>query len=159
MKALLLAAAALAAVVASSPSHAQDGPSFNCRYAKASDEVAICQSALLSKLDREMAQLHFSRLGWEYYSSADKRELRAEQRRWLNTSACLRLRFQMYQEHLRRADSRVERVCRRVRQITPKPYRKSLLIDSKIVPRTPAHPECAPDRGYVYPFTDSLTFH
>jgi uncharacterized protein len=31
------------------------GPSFNCRYAREADEVAICQSADLSAQDRQLA--------------------------------------------------------------------------------------------------------
>lgn len=36
--------------------HAQ---SFNCRYAKTPDEVAICQSSYLSGLDQRMSTLYF----------------------------------------------------------------------------------------------------
>jgi uncharacterized protein len=34
--------------------------SFNCRYAKTSDEVLICQEPELSKLDEQMADKYFS---------------------------------------------------------------------------------------------------
>ncbi len=33
--------------------------SFNCRYAKAVDEVTICRSRLLSQLDEQMSQMYF----------------------------------------------------------------------------------------------------
>lgn len=33
--------------------------SFNCRYAKAVDEVTICRSPLLSQLDEQMSQMYF----------------------------------------------------------------------------------------------------
>ena len=35
--------------------HAEEGPSFNCAYAKAPDEVLICQNEELAAQDREMA--------------------------------------------------------------------------------------------------------
>jgi uncharacterized protein len=36
-----------------------DAQSFNCRYAKAVDEVAICRSPLLSQLDEQMSDMYF----------------------------------------------------------------------------------------------------
>lgn len=80
MKQLLLGMTALAAVMTSSPSRAQVGPSFNCAYAKAPDEVLICQNAELATLDREMAALYSA-----YFNSltpAQKREWRANQIDW-----------------------------------------------------------------------------
>ena len=47
MRALLLGAAALAVLATSAKAYDvrdEDGPSFNCRYAKALDEVMICQA-------------------------------------------------------------------------------------------------------------------
>jgi hypothetical protein len=35
------------------------GPSFNCRYAKSSDEVAICQVPKLAEMDVKLASLYF----------------------------------------------------------------------------------------------------
>ena len=59
--------------------------SFNCRYAKLPDEVAICQSDTLSALDEEMASLFYEvtdmlrRQGrWRAL-----RALKRSQRRWL----------------------------------------------------------------------------
>ena len=34
--------------------------SFNCNYARAADEVAICQSRLLSRLDERMSSRYYS---------------------------------------------------------------------------------------------------
>ena len=60
---------------------AQVGPSFNCRYAKAPDEVLICQDEQLAKLDREMAPAYSGWLNNSWIS--DKRWFRAEQGAWL----------------------------------------------------------------------------
>jgi hypothetical protein len=40
------------------PSHAEEGPSFNCRLAKAPDEVLICQTPKLAELDRQLARVY-----------------------------------------------------------------------------------------------------
>ena len=34
--------------------------SYNCRYAKTADEVLICQSSILARLDIEMAEAYYS---------------------------------------------------------------------------------------------------
>jgi hypothetical protein len=56
------------------------GPSFNCNYANAPDEVAICQDKELSSKDREMARIYSvmtnDRVGF--------RHLRSSQAVWLN---------------------------------------------------------------------------
>ena len=85
MKALLLAAAAVAAVMISSPSQAQtgpsfEGPSFNCAYAKAPDEVLICQHADLAALDREMAKRFFEMS--QPLTAAERREMRKDGIDW-----------------------------------------------------------------------------
>jgi uncharacterized protein len=54
----LLAAAAIAAALAGTAHAEPTGPSFNCVYAKMSDEVIICQDAELSAKDRQMAGLY-----------------------------------------------------------------------------------------------------
>jgi uncharacterized protein len=50
----------LTAMLASTWAYAQ-GPSFDCRYAKAPDEIAICHHPDLAVLDSEMANLHHYR--------------------------------------------------------------------------------------------------
>jgi uncharacterized protein len=46
-------------------------PSFNCRYAKAPDEVAVCQDEELGSLDRRMAYLYSMNSKGEYRSQRD----------------------------------------------------------------------------------------
>lgn len=73
--ACLLAAAGLALATPA------DAASFNCRYAKLPSEVAICNSARLSGLDEEMAQLYF-RLTNQAPGRA-VRQIKNEQTNWL----------------------------------------------------------------------------
>ena len=59
MRALLLGAATLAVLATSAHAYyyvdPSKQPSFDCRYAKAPDEVLICESPELAELDRTMA--------------------------------------------------------------------------------------------------------
>jgi len=61
---------------------AASAQSFNCRYARFADEVAICQSPLLSRLDERM-----SRIFYETRNDIDgtRDELDADQDAWLRT--------------------------------------------------------------------------
>ena len=59
------------------------GPSFNCNYAKAPDEVAICQDPKLSELDREMAGFYSGAMN--YYRGASRDSIRRSQAAWLNS--------------------------------------------------------------------------
>ena len=58
------------------------GPSFNCNYAKTPDEVAICQTPELSRLDREMAQLYSEAMN--FYRGAEGVPIRRDQTTCLN---------------------------------------------------------------------------
>jgi uncharacterized protein len=106
MKSLLLGAAALAALATTSAHayyyvDATKQPSFNCRYAKAPDEVLICERPDLAELDRTMAALYSDQYN---ITEADKRrvaietgnrpgdiswpskhQMRADQARWLKS--------------------------------------------------------------------------
>jgi uncharacterized protein len=59
------------------------GPSFNCNYAKAPDEVAVCQTPELSRLDREMARLYSEAMN--YYRGGSRDSIRRDQAAWLNS--------------------------------------------------------------------------
>jgi len=59
--------------------HAQ---SFNCRYARTADEVAICESARLSALDERLSS-RFFRLRDSLYGP-DRARLDRDQAGWLN---------------------------------------------------------------------------
>lgn len=62
-------------------SAASAGPAFNCRYAKLPAEVAICNSAELSGLDRTMSQLYYTaRNRWHGQA---RRNLKNMQKQWL----------------------------------------------------------------------------
>ncbi len=54
--------------------HAQ---SFNCRYATKPDEVLICQSPVLGRLDERMSSLYFALRN--RLSGGERRALEAEQ--------------------------------------------------------------------------------
>ena len=69
----ILAAALLLSTAASAQS-------FNCRYARFADEVAICQSPLLSRLDERL-----SRRFYETRNEVGGAELDAEQDAWLRS--------------------------------------------------------------------------
>jgi uncharacterized protein len=59
------------------------GPSFNCRYAYAPDEVIICQDKDLAAKDREMAQTY----AWALRNNPDPYQtnlIRRTQVVWLN---------------------------------------------------------------------------
>jgi len=73
---LLMALAGLLLVQAA---HAQ---SFNCRYARTADEVAICESARLSVLDERLSR-RFFRLRDSLYGP-DRARLDRDQAAWLN---------------------------------------------------------------------------
>jgi uncharacterized protein len=88
MKRRLLGAAILGAAMLATPAmafsaqaHASEGPSFNCAYAKAPDEVVICQSKELSALDREMASLYL--WGLDNFKGGFGAYLQHTQRDWL----------------------------------------------------------------------------
>jgi uncharacterized protein len=74
----LLLSFAFAVVVAGSPAEAQ---SFNCRYAKAADEVLICQSPRLAGLDERMSSIYF-RLR-NSLPGRQRASLEADQAAWL----------------------------------------------------------------------------
>jgi uncharacterized protein len=74
--------ATIAFVLALVPLAAQ-AQSFNCRTAELPDEILICQSPYLSRLDERMASLYF-RLRNSLYGG-ERRALEADQRRWLNS--------------------------------------------------------------------------
>ena len=83
MRKLILMAAMLGVLAA--PLAQAQAASFNCRYARYPDEVAICQSPSLSALDEEMASLYFDVLQ-RLRQEGDWRALRAIKRgqhRWL----------------------------------------------------------------------------
>ena len=67
----------LTAILASTCAYAQ-GPSFNCRYAKAPDEIAIGDNQDLAVLDLEMANLYHYRNSSGYVG-----DLEDGQRKWL----------------------------------------------------------------------------
>jgi uncharacterized protein len=80
--ALMMLASALCTA---SSAQSEDGPSFYCRYAKAPDEVAICQNPALASDDRRMSSAYFSlrRSAAESGMTDVLRELEATQRKWL----------------------------------------------------------------------------
>lgn len=59
---------------------AASAQSFNCRYARFADEVAICQSPLLSRLDERM-----SRRFYEARNEVGDASLDADQDAWLRS--------------------------------------------------------------------------
>ena len=59
------------------------GPSFNCNYAKAPDEVIICQNRELSSKDREMARIYFFLIN-NASAISHRHFLRSTQATWLN---------------------------------------------------------------------------
>lgn len=63
--------------------HSAQAQSFNCRYAKSPDEVAICQSDRLSRLDQILARLYFSVRNRLY--GGERAALEREQARWLRS--------------------------------------------------------------------------
>jgi len=63
--------------------HDASAQSFDCGKARLATEIAICESARLSRLDEEMASLYF---GLPHYVRQDIKRL---QRRWLRRrNAC-----------------------------------------------------------------------
>jgi len=95
MKAIILAG------VASLLATAVHATSFNCRYAKAADEVLICQDAQLSALDERMSSLYFNlRNSLSGYRRA---ALEDSQSRWLHgRMSCGRDRDCVYDSYVRR---------------------------------------------------------
>ena len=83
----ILVLAVSLAVTSALPNASARAQSFNCHYAKAPDEVLICQLPRLSALDERMASLYFrlrNRL-----QGPRLRLLEAEQAVWLRQrSAC-----------------------------------------------------------------------
>ncbi len=95
MKALMLAGVACLLATAV---HAQ---SFNCRYAKAADEILICQDAQLAALDERMSSLYFNLRNSLYgYRRA---ALEDSQSRWLRgRMSCGRDHGCIYDAYVRR---------------------------------------------------------
>ena len=83
MRTIMLATAlATLALAFAAPTQAA---SFNCRYAKLPDEVAICQNPELSMMDEDLAAEYFGKLD-HYRSIGDwytVRFLKTTQRQWL----------------------------------------------------------------------------
>ncbi len=77
---VLRAASLLAFVLMPLSAEAQ---SFNCRYARSPDEVAICQNERLSGFDETMSQLFF-RLRNEI-NGRERARLEADQADWLQS--------------------------------------------------------------------------
>jgi uncharacterized protein len=77
-RALACGVALIVFLTSSVPSTAQ---SFNCRYARAADEVMICQSRQLSALDERMSSTYYSVRN--SLSGADRRRLERTNRIWL----------------------------------------------------------------------------
>jgi uncharacterized protein len=63
-----------------SSSNAEQSPSFNCAYAKAPDEVLICQNEPLAARDREMAT--FYSWGTNYFKGGFRAYLQRTQNAW-----------------------------------------------------------------------------
>jgi uncharacterized protein len=61
---------------------AAQGQSFNCGAADRPDEVLICQSDRLSRLDERMSSLYFTLRN--RLSGPERRALEESQRRWLD---------------------------------------------------------------------------
>jgi uncharacterized protein YecT (DUF1311 family) len=61
------------------------GPSFNCNYANAPDEIAICQDPELSNLDRETARLYSEAMNSRFYRGSARASIRRDQAAWLNS--------------------------------------------------------------------------
>ena len=83
MRTFVLAIAALAALTGMLAS--VEAASFNCRYARLPDEVAICQDPELSMMDEDIARNYFSALN-RYRRMGDwhtVRHLKRTQRNWL----------------------------------------------------------------------------
>jgi uncharacterized protein len=57
--------------------------SFNCRNVRLPDEVLICQSPVLSRLDERMASIYFALRN--RLPGAARRELEADQADWLRS--------------------------------------------------------------------------
>jgi uncharacterized protein len=79
---MLALRAACLAVFALAPLAAQ-AQSFNCRYARAPDEVAICQSEQLANLDQVMSRLYFRVRN--SLDGPERANLEAEQAEWLRS--------------------------------------------------------------------------
>lgn len=87
MKNRTMIAAILLAVVAciAISTRSEASPSFNCHYARAPDEIAICQNPELSQEDLEMSSsyFYFHRLAVEQGRSNALGALERTQREWL----------------------------------------------------------------------------
>jgi uncharacterized protein len=58
-----------------------DAQSLNCNTARLPDEILICQSPVLSRLDQRMASIYFTQRNRLH--AAARRELEADQSDWL----------------------------------------------------------------------------
>jgi uncharacterized protein len=76
----LAALTALTVLVPTTPLMAQ---SFNCRYAKTPDEVAICDNSSLAEMDVKVSNLYFGYRN--FYHGPARRRLEADQAAWLKT--------------------------------------------------------------------------
>ncbi len=78
---------ALAAMVAATPSLADEGPSFDCAKASGAAEDAICEDAELARLDRQLAVRYAAALaavrGLDAGAAEAEAELKAFQRGWI----------------------------------------------------------------------------
>jgi uncharacterized protein YecT (DUF1311 family) len=77
------ALAALTALTVLVPATSLVAQSFNCRYAKTPDEVAICDNSSLAEMDVKMSNLYFGYRN--FYHGPARRRLEADQAAWLKT--------------------------------------------------------------------------
>ncbi|MEZ5774772.1 MAG: hypothetical protein R3D33_18750 [Hyphomicrobiaceae bacterium] len=94
------ALALLAAGLAGTPEAAAASPSFSCKGRLTATERAICDSPVLSSLDRQMAREYAHRMG-SFRTSEGRSSLKAAQRGWLATrnscgasKGCLRAEYE-----------------------------------------------------------------
>jgi len=93
------AIAVFAAIISFEPTPAA-AQSFDCAKARLATEIAICNSARLSRLDEEMASLYF---GLPHYVRED---VKRSQRRWLRRrNACRYDRQCIARAYRRRIDA------------------------------------------------------
>jgi uncharacterized protein len=82
-----LAGTLLFAVVGAAIAQQCPAQSFNCRYAKTPDEVAICQNAKLAEMDIKMSKLYFGYRG--LFSGRARHQIENDQVAWLrNRMSC-----------------------------------------------------------------------
>jgi uncharacterized protein len=79
--AMKFAGALLFTVVGAAIAQPCSAQSFNCRYAKSPDEVAICQNAKLAEMDIKMSKLYFGYRG--IFSGPARHQIENDQVAWL----------------------------------------------------------------------------